>query len=396
MSDSIIIRTTAELVQQNISRIESRLNQTTPPGERSFVRVIAGVQAMGSTTGYKALARAILEVYATTASRNGLIVIGEQINLEPNPAVGAVLQVEVPAEEGAQLPPTTEFVGDANGMRYRIDATGYEDDGSIIVTVTAFEAGVSGNLQIGSLLSIASPVSGVGVTATVIGVQTTGAEEEDTEAFRARILDELRAEGGGGNSADYRKWAQELAGVFRAYPYSGLPWPLSEGSAPPDRTVYIQTTSEIDPDGIPDQPFLDQVREIITYDPETGRTRQPLGLTDETLYIEPIRRTEVFVNVYNLVVPAQVLAQVQTEIQGVLDVTLRSLRPFVPGLDVESERNDLVTATIIGSVLLPIVSLYGGSIERVTIGLTLNSTISSVQLTPGETAKLGAVSFVQE
>ena len=107
---------------------------------------------------------------------------------------------------------------------------------------------------------------------------------------------------GGGNAADYREWAQEVAGVTRAYPYSGKPVALLLESSPPDRTVYIEADTTIDPDGIAPQALLDEVRATITTDPVTGLARQPLGLTDSTLFVESISRTEFFVGISHLFV----------------------------------------------------------------------------------------------
>src|SRR5690606_20749519 len=96
---SVKIPTTQELSDQNLSRIESRLNQATPMSQRAYNRVLSVVMAMASTTAYKALARAIMDVFALSASRTGLILIGNEIGITPNPDVATVLTVEFDAED---------------------------------------------------------------------------------------------------------------------------------------------------------------------------------------------------------------------------------------------------------------------------------------------------------
>ena len=96
-------------------------------------------------------------------------------------------------------------------------------------------------------------------------------DRETDDAYRRRILDEIRTVGGGGNSADYRRWGEEVDGVARVFPYSGKPVDGSEGTSEVgDRTVYVEATEEYAANRWADAALLSDVRDAITTGPDTG------------------------------------------------------------------------------------------------------------------------------
>ena len=219
-------------------------------------------------------------------------------------------------------------------------------------------------------------------------------EVEDEEIYRARVLDAIRRSGGGGNSADYRAFAQEVEGVQRAYPFSAKPIDALLESSPPDRTVYIQATEAIDPDGIAPQPLLDAVRANITINPVNGQERQTLGITDETLFRESITRVPFFVEVRGLAVAVSDVAAAKQNIEDALTVYFKSLESFVEGLDPDFEKNDFITDVTISGVVDDVLKSFGGSAAGVGFGLGLGSFVSTFNLASGELAKLDTVTFL--
>jgi hypothetical protein len=221
----------------------------------------------------------------------------------------------------------------------------------------------------------------------VIVIVNTGAEQESDEEYRVRVLDEIRSEGGGGNSFDYRRWSQEVAGVVRAFPYGGQP-PLP--GTPPDRTVYIEVSTTIDPDGLAPSSILTEVRDTITIDPDTGLTRQPLGLTDGTLFVLSITRSSFYVRITDLIVDASVEAETKDEIETALTNYFLALQPFVDGLDFEGDKNDIITALTISDIVQDIIAARGGSATKVEFGIAPGVfTATQETLDSGEKAKLG-------
>jgi hypothetical protein len=324
----------------------------------------------------------------TTASGAGLDLLGNEYGVIRKSAVAAVLTIELPGTNGTIIPSTVDFVSDSTGVRYSVDASATVAGGIATLSITCQQSGTIGNLNNGETLTIGTQVAGAETVATVTATTTTGTDEETDDNYRIRILDVIRAPGGGGNAADYRNWAQEVPGVARAYPYAGKPVALLATSSPPDRTVYVESTTAIDVDGIPPQSMLDDVRDSITTDPSTGLARQPLGLTDDTLYVEAITRTAFFVKITGLTVDSSIEASVKTQIETQLTNYFRGLRPFVDGVDAVTDRNDLITDLTVSGVVQDVLDANGGSAQAVAFDTTFGGSIPEYQLTQGETAKL--------
>jgi uncharacterized phage protein gp47/JayE len=84
--------------------------------------------------------------------------------------------------------------------------------------VVAVADGKAGNAAPGAALAIVSGVTGDGALAAVgaAGI-VSGADIEDDESFRARILFRKRYPPHGGAAADYVQWALNVSGVTRVY-----------------------------------------------------------------------------------------------------------------------------------------------------------------------------------
>lgn len=393
---SVDIPTTAEQAATNLATFESKINQDSPLNDKAFLRVQSALEAGQFTTLYKFGTDRILQVLALTATDGGLDLIGENYGIIRKTAEAAQFTIELPATNGTVIPITRSFIGDANGVIYFPDASATAAAGVAVINVTANEAGTIGNLAASDTMSITSQVPGAETVATITVILNTGTEEQTDESYRVQILDEIRAQGGGGNTADYRRWAQEVAGVARAYPYSGNPTQLAGDlplTSPPDRTVFVEADSTIDPDGIAPQSLLDEVRDTITTDPATGVARQPLGLTDDTLFVESIIRTSFFVEVTDLTVDATIEAQVKADIETALTNYFAGLRPFVTGLDSPNDKNDTITDLTVSEVVQDVIGAAGGSATGVSFGLAPATVLPSYTLGAGELGKLGGVSY---
>lgn len=390
------IPTTQEATEQNIIAFETALNQKIPLTDQAFLRVLSFIQA-GSQTGlYKYAAERVLQNLALTATGEDLDRIGAEYGVVRKPAFAAVLGISLPALDGTIISVSNAFIGDANGVRYLPDAQVVASGGSANLIVTAREIGVAGNLSVTDTMTIESQVAGVESIATVTAVDTLGTERETDDAYRERILDEIRTVGGGGNAVDYRRWAEETPGVRRAFPYGGRP-PITGTSLPGERTVYIEAESTLDPDGIADQNLLDAARSYINEDPTTEQTRTPLGLPNldnDTLYVESIFRIGMFVEVQGLVVDADLEAQLKSDLELELDNYFRSIVPFVDGVDIEIERNDAITSVTVGTIAQSIFVKYGASAESVSFGILVGAFLPSYTLNQGEMAKLARVDYV--
>lgn len=107
----------------------------------------------------------------------------------------------------------------ADGEQYVQDAAvEIGSSGQAEVVVTAAIAGASGNSDAGVTLTSVSPRAGMSSTAVVaeLGIGA-GADAENDDELRARVIDRMRAPPHGGNAADYRQWATAVPGVTRAW-----------------------------------------------------------------------------------------------------------------------------------------------------------------------------------
>ena len=400
------IPTTLEQFEIFLANLEARLNQTSPLNDKAFNRVLAAAEAMSFTSLAKFAAYNVKQVLIITSFGEGLDVHGAELDLPRKLAEATVLTATLPGTNTTVIPQTIDFIGAANGVRYFLDSSatiGTPTSGVAELTMTAETLGAVGNLQSGDTLSIGTQVAGAETVATVAvitgeteAILNTGADRETDEAYRVRLLDRIRAIFGGGNAADYRQWAQEVAGVTRAYPYAGKPVAFLLESSPPDRTVYVEADTTIDPDGIAPQSLLDEVRDTITTDPVTGLARQPLGLTDDTLFVESISRTEFFVEIRTLTISDDLVAKAKAEILDALTAYFILIKPFVDGLDSILDRNDKITDLTVSNVVQDVLSANGGTAAGVSFGQSEGESLPEYQLSPGELAKLasGGIKYV--
>jgi uncharacterized phage protein gp47/JayE len=383
--------TTAEQTAINLTNFEAKLNQTSPLADQAFQRVLAGMEGLAFTTLFKFAIERALQNLVLTATKEDLDILGIEAGVIRKVAESAQHTQTIPGVNGTIIPINTDFIGDSNGVRYFSDAQVTVIGGIATINVTAAESGVVGNLQVSDTLSISTQIAGVDNQATVTVLNTIGAEEETDDAYRLRVLNALRTTLGGGNSEDYKAWSEEVAGVFRAFPYSGKPG--ITGSVPGERTVYIEADSTIDADGIAPAALLTDVRENIHTNPDTLKSREPLGLTDATLYVQSIIRNTFEVTITGLVVDASILTQVKSDIDDALDAYFRLITPFITGVDYEPDRNDTITNLTVSTTVQAVVAANNGTCKQVKFKLTGGSFVDTYLLDPGELAKNGTNTY---
>ena len=165
-------------------------------------------------------------------------------------------------------------------------------------------------------------------------------------------------------------------------------------SCPPDRTVFIEAQEELAVDGIPTQTLLDSAREYITHDPIDGMDRQPLGLTDDTLYVEPITRQGFYVEVRSLVISTANEAAAKLQIVDELTVYFKNILPFIDGIDVEIDRADTISTLSVSIIVQEVLKQHGGTASGIGLGIQPGQYLNEYTLQSGQMAKLLAVNYV--
>jgi hypothetical protein len=389
---SIELPLTQELVDRNIAIFESKFNETVPATDKAFMRALSVWAAAVETGLGKKLVDDGKQNLAITATNN-LNTIGADRTLVPDPETAAVLTATVPGTNGVIVPATYSWTNVTTGIRYFAASNATVTGGVATLSLTSEQLGTSGNMEVGETLKISSKISGLSDTATITLVDSLGTSAQDPESFRQEILNDQRTITGGSNVADYRKWGSVVPGVVGIYPYGGLPFGDPGTDAPPDRSIYVEVSTEIDPDGIAPSSVLDDVEEAIITNPETGVENQALGLNNSRLYVVSIRRTPLYTEIRGLDVPPAQLAEIQTEIENALAAFYRGLTPFVEGLDFVGDKNNVTSDPILSRLVQNILDPVGGNFSGLGFGLTPINFISTYELGSGETAKSGGVTF---
>ena len=385
-------KTTKEIAAQNVANIESRIGQETPSNDFAYNKVLAGVDALIATSLRKFAQERSLANLAETAQNQDLLNIGEEYGIIIKKAQAAVLDVSIPAADTTVVPATVILTGDNNGELYFPDNDSPPAAGGfVLLTISAENTGVIGNLNDGETLSLNIQVPGVepGALATVLSTVTIGAEEEDQEAYRQRVKNAIRKLPGAGNTGTIREFAEAVVGVTAAFPFTGRPFGDVTPTKPPDRTIYVQADDTIDPDGIAPVALLDAVRDDLNTDPETGISRLVLGLTDDATFVESISREEFFVEIRDLVTPAGQEAQVKSDVEAALTVYFFATRMFVEGLDAEEERNDEITDLTVSGAVQDVLKVSNSSASGVGFGKIPGVFLGITKLDQGTLGKLG-------
>ncbi|MBY4641564.1 baseplate J/gp47 family protein [Gluconacetobacter entanii] len=99
--------------------------------------------------------------------------------------------------------------------------------GVTTVSWTADTTGTGGNVAVGTTVTLSSPVAGIQTSGTVTAVTQSGADVEDEDDYRTRVIDAYQAQGQDGKEQDYVDWAEAVPGVTRVWP---LPNGLGSGT----------------------------------------------------------------------------------------------------------------------------------------------------------------------
>lgn len=165
-------------------------------------------------------------------------------------------------------------------------------------------------------------------------------------------------------------------------------------SYPGDRSVFVEAVYTIDPDGIAPQTLLDDVRDYINTDPDTGKARPPLGMTDENLYIQSITRREFNIEIRDLIVDPDVEADTKDKIETEIINYMAGVFPFIEGVDPPATKNDIITDMTVSRVIQGVLDRYGATAGGIGLYFEVNEYFASYTLGQGELAKLGSVTYV--
>jgi uncharacterized phage protein gp47/JayE len=160
---------------------------------------------------------------------------------KPNAAVQSSGLARFTGNVGAPVDTAVELQRD-DGRLFAVETGGVVGAGGYVdLVIKAAAGGFDGDTDAGVWLSLTAGVPGVDATAQVqAGGLTGGADEEDIESYRQRILRVTEAGAQTGRDIDWENWALEVAGVTRAW---AAPRLLGLGSM----GLYFMRDDDVDP-----------------------------------------------------------------------------------------------------------------------------------------------------
>jgi len=219
--------TLTELRQQNRLYLETELEGTGTVLKNSNLAVLADADAgmahlhnayldyialqtnpFTSTDEYLAGWGAMKKVYRKAASAATSPAFTIQGSVNTTLPAGSLLN----RSDGVQYRTTTDITPDATGSGSG-PVTALLSDPAADIT----GGGAKGNAVAGTVLTLGVNVPGLQSSGTLATAATGGADIEDEEDFRQRVLLAYQNPPQGGSDADYKSWALEVAGITRAW-----------------------------------------------------------------------------------------------------------------------------------------------------------------------------------
>lgn len=208
--------TLSELITRTQQDFESRLGLVGKIVRNTFVWVFARVYAGLAHGMYGFIAWVADQIFPDTAEDENLVRWATLFGLSRTPAAFAEGEVTVTGTSGAVVEVDTLLVR-ADGVEFRVLAEETLVDGEAVLNVRAVIADENSNTELGVALSFQTPVTDVDISGLVTSEIVGGADEEEIEDLRARLLSRMAAPIQGGSASDYEQWALEVSGVTRAW-----------------------------------------------------------------------------------------------------------------------------------------------------------------------------------
>lgn len=221
--------TLTELVDRIEQDFVSRLSLAGAVLRRSLIYVLSRVVAGAAHMLHGHLEFVSRQIFPDLSEDEFLLRQAGLYGMGLKPATFAAGSVNFWGTPGTTIPAGT-VLRRADGIKYATDIIavvgGGSPYGTVIVAATAIEAGEASNTPWGTILSLESPIAGIGnsglIAPSVAGNLNgifAGSDTETIDELRVRLLDRMRSPPHGGNKTDYVAWALEVAGVTRAWCY---------------------------------------------------------------------------------------------------------------------------------------------------------------------------------
>lgn len=390
----ITIPTISELYTTILSDLEGTYGDNIPLFGKNMLRAQAAVQAAKLKIVYLSIAYTQKNIFPDTADaeasggtleRFGRVKLGRN----PFPATAGQYTVEITGTIGSTISAGTTWKSNDDslnpGKLFILDVEYELVAATDSIVLRALESGLDSQLLVDDELSSTSPIAGVDKVATVTAETVEPLSSEDIELYRQRTLEAYRLEAQGGSKTDYRLWAADAQGVQQVYPYA------KDGEVGViDLFVEATVADSTDGKGTPSAGLLLEVEEVVNFDPDTSkplneRGRLPLGVVDVNYLAVSVLEVDI-----EIIGFAGVTTEQQTLIFNAIEQEISTIRPFIAGADILSEKNDILDKNKIIATILQAVNNASFS----SLDLDVDSVgVSSYTFTDGDIPHLNSVTY---
>lgn len=247
---------TFEQIRDNILRDIANQNTKAVTGRDSDYRVRANASAAAVEGLYQHQAWIARQVFPSTSDEDYLERHAAEYLVTRKPASAATGSITFTGTPGAAINVGTEcktldesaYVTAADGI--------IPEGGSLTLAAAASVAGISGNQEDGSSVTLTSAPAGVLSSATIV-TMTSGTDKESNTSLLSRLQARKKNPPAGGNKSDHEQWALEVPGVTQSWCY-----PLRRGV----KTVDVAVLSNGEPPSAElletVQQYMDDVRPV--------------------------------------------------------------------------------------------------------------------------------------
>lgn len=391
----ITIPTIAQLRTAILADLSAQYGAGIPIFGKNFLRAIANAQAVRLKLYYLAIASLQKNIFIDTADPEALGGTLERfgrikLNRNPFPAQSAQYEIQVTGSVGATIVASTTFKSDDDsahpGILFVLDNTYVLVSTTDSIVVRALTPGLDAQLSISDTLTATAPIAGVNSAAVVLTEEVEPLSAEELEAYRTKGIEAYRLEPQGGAVGDYRLWALDAQGVQQTYPYA-------KSGVTGEVNLFVEATvaDSTDGKGTPSAGLLSDVEDVVEFDPDTtkpinDRGRRPLGAF--IVHYLPVTPLDVNIQITGF---TGLTADIQAAILSAITDALASVRPFIDGADVLTNKNDIFS---VNSVISLILQANPGS-QFTSVQLTVNASIVTTYLfDQGFIPALNAITYV--
>lgn len=291
-------------------------------------------------------------------------------------------QVTFPGVNGTPLPIGTPLVR-GDGVGFTTTSLGVWTGTNVVVNAEANAdptglTGAFGNCTVGTVMTLGTAIAGIQSSGSVTTAFTGGADVEQDESLRTRMLQAYQNVPQGGAQNDYITWALQVNGVTRAW---------CNGNGFGAGTVVVYTMFDVTESA--NNGFPQGVSGVATLETR-GIPTATLDLLAVANWIYPLRPVTALV--YSVAPTQQVVNFTINGISGVSAATKAAIAMAISGIFVLYGSPLSTTAGQNGSIALSLIESAIAAIPGTT-GFVITSPSANIVGTTGQLPVLGTVTY---